>query len=222
MLPFLQQKLETRKLVVYMTAKNGLVRTRLTLSATKTYTIRNVDASAKTLLIEHPIRSEYKQVGVKPREITNSVYRFEKKLDAKSTAEFVVNEETVREDTRSVSTLTPSVIAEFISGRSMSDAGKRQLAAIAERNNLLVAADRQIAELDLQIGELVSDQGRLRDNIASLDVISGQQEQVQRYSRQLAEGEVKVMTLRDQQRDARKRKQALQAEVADLIGRLEF
>jgi hypothetical protein len=45
---------------------------------------------------------------------------------------------------------------------------------------------------------------------------------VQRYSKQLGDGETKLAVLRDQQREARKRKQALEGELANLIDRLEF
>jgi len=205
-----------------VTAKQGIVRSRISIEATKTYTIRNVDAKAKTLVIEHPIRDGFKLLNVKPVETTSKAYRFEVKLDPKIATTFVVKEEALYEDAQAVSSLTPNLISSYISGRPLSDAAKRQLAAIGDRKQQMVDTDEQIRSIESEMSEVTRDQSRMRENIASLNVVSGQQEQVQRYSRQLAEGEAKLAALRDQQRDARKKKQALEAEVADLIGKLEF
>ena len=49
---------------------------------TKTYTIRNVDQKAKTLIIEHAERPGYKLIALKPTETTSNAYRFEVKLGA--------------------------------------------------------------------------------------------------------------------------------------------
>jgi hypothetical protein len=62
----------------------------------------------------------------------------------------------------------------------------------------------------------------MRQNISSLNSVSGQQEQVQRYARQLSDGEGRLATLRDQQRDARKKKQGFEREVSNLTDKLEF
>ena len=205
-----------------VTAKRGVVRSRISIEATNTYTIRNVDPRAKTLVIEHPLRDGFKLLNVKPVETTTQAYRFEVKLDPRATTTFVVKEEALYEDAQAASSLTPSLIESYISGRPLSESAKRQLTAIGDRKQQLVEIDQQVRSMESEMSEVSRDQTRLRENIASLNVVSGQQEQVQRYSRQLAEGETKLVGLRDQQRDARKRKQALESEVADLISKLEF
>ncbi len=205
-----------------VSAKRGMMTTRLSLEATKTYTIRNVDAKAKTLIIEHPIRDGYKLLNVKPVETTGSVYRFEVKLDPKSTTSYAVKEEALYDESQGVASLTPTLISTYISGRPLSESGKRQLAAIGDRKQQIADLDDFVRGLEIEASELIRDQSRTRENIASLNTVSGQQEQVQRYSKQLADGETKLTALSDQQKDARKKKQALEAEVADLIGKLEF
>jgi chromosome segregation ATPase len=52
--------------------------------------------------------------------------------------------------------------------------------------------------------------------------VAGQQDQVQTYSRQLADQEARVAQLRDQQSEARKRKAALETELNKLLETLEF
>jgi phage shock protein A len=65
-------------------------------------------------------------------------------------------------------------------------------------------------------------QERLRQNIQTLNHVSGQQEQVQEWSKQLAAEEVRMTTLRDRISALDKKKAALEAELGDMIGKLEF
>jgi chromosome segregation ATPase len=111
---------------------------------------------------------------------------------------------------------------DFIRGRSLSDSGKRQLQTIADRKRQVAELDSQINGIESEINDTTRDQDRMRQNISSLNSVSGQQEQVQRYARQLSDGEGRLATLRDQQRDARKKKQSLEREVSTLIDNLEF
>jgi chromosome segregation ATPase len=104
----------------------------------------------------------------------------------------------------------------------MSDSAKRQLQVIADRKRQIAELDSQLNGLETDINDTTKDQDRLRQNISSLNSVSGQQDQVQRYARQLSDGEGRLATLGDQQRDARKKKQALEREVAGLIDKLEF
>ena len=62
--------------------KRGVLTTRSAVQETKTFTIKNVDAKAKTLVIEHGQRPGYTLLGLKPSETTANAYRFEVKLAA--------------------------------------------------------------------------------------------------------------------------------------------
>ena len=62
--------------------QRGMLTTRSALQETKTYTIKNVDAKAKTLVIEHGQRPGYTLMERKPSETTPNAYRFEVKLAA--------------------------------------------------------------------------------------------------------------------------------------------
>ena len=212
----------TRNNIQQISAHRGIVTTRYSMQENKVYTIRNIDNKAKTLIIEHPIRQNYKLVDVKPTETTTAAYRFEVKLAPKVETTFSVKEEYPYYDSTQVSNLNSDQIVEFIKGRSISDAGKRQLQTIADRKRQIADLDSQINGIEAEINDLTRDQDRMRQNISSLNSVSGQQEQVQKYARQLSDGEGRLATLRDQQRDARKKKQGLEREAAGLIDKLEF
>src|ERR1039457_393100 len=55
----------------------GVLTTKSATEETATYTARNVDQKAKTLVIEHPLRSGYTLLNQKPTEKTADNYRFE-------------------------------------------------------------------------------------------------------------------------------------------------
>jgi hypothetical protein len=213
----------SRSNVRQVNAKRGIVTTRYALQETKVYTIRNVDAKAKTLIIEHPLRPGYKLTSaVKPTETTTNAYRFEIKLAPQANEKFTVQEENLYDETTAVSSMTPDSIVSFLAGRSISDAGRRQLEQIAERKRQSADAENQARAVEVEMNELIRDQERLRQNIGSLRNITGQEEQVQRYSRQLASQETQIATMRDQIRDQRRKKQTLDREIQALVEKLEF
>lgn len=67
-----------------------------------------------------------------------------------------------------------------------------------------------------------ADEGRIRQNISSLNTVSGQQQQVQNYARQLDAHEQQLATLRDQQAQLQKKKGTLQGELDQLVAALAF
>lgn len=203
-------------------ASRGLLTTRTAAVETRTYTIRNVDQKAKTLVIEHPARPGYTLLERKPAEKTPRAYRFEVKLAPGASETFPVTEERVYEHSVTIASLTPDVLLAHIRNKTLSDKARKQLEEIAARKERIAAADQQIRQLEARITEIDRDQQRIRQNIDSLNRVSGQQQQVQTYARQLAAQEAELAGLRDQAAEHRKEKTALDAELAKLIAAIEF
>ncbi|MDP8989441.1 MAG: hypothetical protein M3N41_05085 [Acidobacteriota bacterium] len=202
--------------------QRGILTTRSALQETKTYTIKNVDAKAKTLVIEHNQRPGYTLLERKPSETTPNAYRFEVKLAASDTQTFPVREEHVYDESVSVANLTPDVLAVYIQNKSLNENARRQLDQIAQKKREIGASDAALRQADADVTSLTQDQSRLRSNIESLNRVSGQQDQVQTYARQLAAAETKLAALRDTQSDLRKKKSALDAELNSLTERISF
>jgi hypothetical protein len=203
-------------------ASRGLLTTRLAAEETRTYTARNVDQKAKTLIIEHPLRREYTLLNQKPAEKTQANYRFEIQLPGGATQEFAVAEERVYDQSYGVINLTPDILISYIGNRSLSDTARRQLQRIADQKALIAENDRAIQDAERQTREVTADEDRIRRNIESLNRVSGQQQQVQNYARQLDADEQQLATLRDRQAELQKKKAALQAELDKLIEALSF
>jgi hypothetical protein len=200
----------------------GMLTARSAVQETKTFTIRNVDAKAKTLMVEHPARPGYKLLNRKPTETTSDAYRFEVKLAPDSTQKFAVSEERVYDNTFEISSLTPDILLTYIKNESIPESARRQLKDIGDRKQEIAGLNDQIQSTQTEIEELIKDQGRIRQNLTSLNNVSGQQEQVQKYSRQLSDQETKLAAMRDQLSELRKKKTGAQAGLNSLIAGLEI
>lgn len=202
--------------------RRGVLTTRQALQETKTYTIRNVDEKPKTLIIEHPVRPDYKLLNVKPVETTASAYRFEVKLAAGGAEKFPVTEERVFEHSFAVANLTPDILLTYAQNKALDQEARSQLEQIARQKRLIAETDTLIRSTDQQFKDLSEDESRLRQNIASLNRVSGQEAQVQQYARQLAVLEGQLAGLRDKLAELRKKKAGLESELNSMIEKMEF
>jgi hypothetical protein len=212
----------SRELVREIHINRGILTARLAMDETKTYTIRNVDAKPKTLIIEHPERAGYKLISLKPMETTANAYRFEVKLAPDSTQTFPVAEERVEETTTSVSNLTPDALLAYTQNKALSESARNQLQEVLDAKRQIAGLDGQIRQLASDVSGVEGDQSRIRENIKSLNQVSGQQDQVQKYARQLAAQEVTLAASRDRLSDLKKQKNAAESRLDTLIEKLEF
>lgn len=203
-------------------ANRGILTTKLAAEETRTYTVKNVDKKAKALIIEHPLRQGYTLLNQKPAEKTANAYRFEIQLAGGGSQEFAVAEERVYDQTYAVTSLTPDVLLSYVRNRNLNDAGRQQLQRIADQKAQIAANDRALQEAEAQVRGLTVDEDRIRRNISSLNNVSGQQQQVQNYARQLDAHEQQMVTLRDRQAELQKKKSALEGELDRLVEALAF
>jgi hypothetical protein len=212
----------SRELVREIHVNRGTLTARVAIDETKTYSIRNVDQKAKTLIIEHAERPGYKLMTLKPSETTANAYRFEVKLGADATQKFPVAEERVYETTTSVSSLSPDVLLAYIQNKALPDTARNQLQQILDAKRQNADLENQIRDLDGEIGNIVTDQTRIRQNMQSLNQVSGQQDQVQKYARQLATQESTLASSRDRLSDLKKQKTVGESRLNALIEKLDF
>ncbi|MEO8592735.1 MAG: DUF4139 domain-containing protein [Candidatus Solibacter sp.] len=203
-------------------ASRGILTTRYAAEETRTYTIRNVDQKAKTLVLEHPIRQDYTLLNQKPSEKTANAYRFEVQLAAGQTQEFVVNEERVYSQSTQVTNMSPDILVNYLQNRSLTPAARQQLQRIADQQRLIADNNRAIQDADSQVNSLNADENRVRQNIQSLNNVAGQQQQVQTYARQLDTMEQQLAALRDRQAELQKKRGPLQTDLNKLVEALTF
>ncbi len=212
----------TGNLVREIHVNRGILTTRQAQQETRTFTIRNVDQKPKTLIIEHPQRPGYKLLNQKPSETTADAYRFEVKLGPDATQKFAVNEEQLFDNTYQVSSITPDMLLTYVRNKAISETGRRELQQILDLKRQIADTDNQIHQTDSEVTTLVNDQDRVRRNIQSLNNVNGQQEQVQKYARQLATQENQLASLRDHASELKKQKSTLESNLNGQIEKLDF
>ena len=202
--------------------RRGILTLRRARLETKTFTIHNVDAEAKTVIIEHPARGQYKLVDMKPAEKTANSYRFEVAVDAGETKKFPITEERVYSEQVAVTNLTPDQIFSYVSNKTLDEAGREKLGRIGDLKRQIADNDKQLQRLDQQMNEMVQDQSRLRSNISTLRSVAGQQQRVMEYADKLSRQEGQLVTLRDRRAAMRVETDELRKQLNETIETLEF
>jgi hypothetical protein len=203
-------------------ASRGILTTKVAAEETRTYTIRNVDQKSKTLILEHPLRQGYTLLNQKAAEKTPDAYRFEIPLAAGGSEEYAVSEERIYDQSYNITDMTPDRIGVYLQNRELSAAGRQQLQHISDQKSQLAETQNAIGDATSQVHDLTSDEDRIRQNIQSLNAVSGQQQQVQSYARQLDTHEQQLATLRDQLAELQKKRSGQQTNLNQLIEALAF
>ncbi len=199
----------------YLTTKNAV-------RETNTYTIKNADAKAKTLIIERPIRNGYKFINTKPSESTEKSHRFEVKLAPNQSVQFPIIEESQAQETFAVNNVDSDLIAVWTQNKAISANGRQALDRIRAKQEEINSLNRDLESTTVQLNELITDQARVRQNLGSLNQLAGQEALVQKYARDLANQETNIAQLRDKSADLRKQKATSEADLNRLLLTLEF
>jgi hypothetical protein len=203
-------------------ATRGVIHTKTASQETRTYTVRNLDRKDKTLVVEHPLRENYTLLDRKPAAKTATAYRFEIELAAGATQAFPVAEEIVYEQTYTATNLGPELMVYFLSNRLVSGSGHKQLQQISELKARIAENERAFRDNANQTASLTADEDRLRKNIDSLNNVTGQQQLVQNYARQLDAAEQRLAVLRDRQVEMQQKRSTLESELGKAIEALSF
>ena len=212
----------TRNLTREVHLSRGVLTSKLAGSETKTFTATNVDAKAKTLILEHPKRAGYQLLSPKPSELTAAGYRFELALLANGSAKLAVVEERVFDETFLLSSLSSPQITLYLQNKNLSEAGRRALNGIMAQKAKIADLDRQISATTARVDSLNTDAKRVRENLATLNGVSGQQTQVQTYAARLASIETELGTTADLKNRLQTQRSDAQTSLDTSITALEF
>ncbi len=203
-------------------AGDGVLKLRYANHQTRTYTINNVDAKPKTLVLQQEGIGEYEVLSPKPSERTATAYRFEVKLTPNQSRTFKVEQERVYDETTEVTSSTPDYLLTLVENKRLTQAGRKQLENVASLKRQAAEVQTNLQSAGNQVTELTADQTRLRQNIDSLNRVNGQEAQVRQYSAQLGSNEVELAKVRDTQRTLNARRSALETQIRDAISQLSF
>jgi hypothetical protein len=200
----------------------GILHAKRAQVQTVTYTIRNVDAKAKTLILEQAAIPGAELTEPKTAEKTANAYRFEVELAPSGNTTFTAVQESPVDESYAVANLTPDVLIAYTANKSLSEAARSALQQLAGMKQKIAAVDKQVSLANEDVQSLSQDENRLRSNINTLNGVAGQQDQVQKYSTELAALEGRIVGRRDQLAKLRDQKAALESELNAVVEKLEF
>jgi regulator of replication initiation timing len=202
--------------------KDGCLSIRYSNHSIRTYTINNVDAKPKTLILQQDGVSQYSVISPKPVERTTTAYRFEANLQPNSSREYKIELEQTYQTSDSITSSTPDFLMTLVNNKDLSASDRSQLNAVVELERQIADSSAQIEATKSQVTDLTEDQMRLRQNIDSLNRVKGQEEQVRAYSESLSKNEAQLASLRDRERSLATRKSNLDTSLRSAVSNLQF
>ncbi len=135
-----------------------------------TYTIKNSDTKAKTVLVELPVDSTWKLVSPKePSEKTRDMYRFAVKAEPGKPTTLKVEEEQIASQSLALSNLDDNTVLFYINQKEISPAAKAALQEVVKRKQALEKVVKERAQLEEQIVVIGREQDRIRQNMGQLE-----------------------------------------------------
>jgi len=189
----------------------------------KTYTIRNEDTHARTVVIEHPRRPDYKLApGLEPAETTAGMYRFRIPVAPKKTEKLTVKEAKPLETRYVINNLTDDQITLFVRQKTINPEIEQALRRIVAQKNVISGFDRDIQARNNETKRIFDDQQRLRENMKALKGSAEEKALLQRYTKQLDDEETRLEAIRKETADLEAKRAQAQAELNRMIEELQF
>jgi hypothetical protein len=147
----------------------GVLHATHRLRETKKYLVKNRSKQDRTLIIEHPVRTDWRLVTPeKPAERSRESYRFEVKVPAGRALTQQVVEEQARVDRLALTSTDEKAVRLFLQSPVPSEQLKEALAKAVSMRLKLSDTQRELAQLQAQLKAITDDQTRLRANFEKL------------------------------------------------------
>jgi hypothetical protein len=188
------------------------------------YTVRNQDAAARTLVVEHPARVGWSLAkGAKePEEKAPGTYRFRLEVPAKATASLPVEEMRALDVTYSISDLNADQIGLFVKNKTITPEMAQALQKIMDQKAVVAKLEEEMENRQKDVDRIVEDQGRLRENMKALRGSAEEKALLQRYTKQLDEQETQLESLRKTIRDTEAQRDKANEQLEKMIDELQI
>jgi len=206
------------KTVKRVTIVKGVMKVTREERDTTTYTIHNADSTPRQVILEHPIREEWKPAaGTKPEESGSTHYRFRVAVAPGKTEKFVVKESRPAETSIYVSTITDSQVAAFVEEKTIKPAVEEALRRVIAKKSEIADVEREMKSRQEEMAAIDKDQARLRENMKALKGSAEEKALLQRYTRQLDGQEDRLAALKQENVGLQAKKVKLQSELDGMV-----
>jgi len=183
----------TKGRITSVKAVKGVIFSSTKLRESKSYTIKNRNDAERLVLVEHPVRNDFKLIDTeKPIETASDFYRFQLKVAPGKTETTTVIEERIINEQVAINNTNDNQIRHFINQTVSTPVVKQALQKALDLRWDLNKTTREIAELQRQLNVINADQVRLRANLKEtpgdsplakryLDKLNEQETQIEKY-----------------------------------------
>jgi hypothetical protein len=188
------------------------------------YSVKNQDDTARTLVIEHAARPDWKLIAGtrEPEERAPGTYRFRVDAPAKTTSSLPVEESRTLDTVYQLSNLDDAQVAIFLRQRTITPEVAQALQKITAQKAVVAKLEEEMQNRQDDIDKIVDDQGRLRENMKALRGSAEEKSLVQRYTKQLEDQETQIEGLRKKIGDTEARRDKASEELQQMIDSLQL
>jgi hypothetical protein len=148
----------------------GTIELQTKLINTHTYAIENKSDRAKTIVLEHGRLQNWSLLDTdKPAEETDSIYRFEVKIDPKKASEFTVKQQIVTGSQLAIVNCDDNTLLVYSNTDGIPKSVRDALAGVFKKRQAISEQEQGIQRVNLQINAINTEQTRIRENMNTVD-----------------------------------------------------
>ena len=187
------------------------------------YRVRNEDAAARTLVVEHPVRAGWTIAGgPAPVETTAGTIRYRVPVAARAEATLELNERQAGQSRYAIGQFDDRIMATFAQRGVRPDDMRSALQPVFDARQQLAAAEARLAALTSQVAAITNDQQRVRENIKALGNSREQRSLIERYTKDLNSQEDRLQQLRAELTMATGQRDLQRAALSEVVQKLTF
>ncbi len=187
------------------------------------YTIRNEDTKPRVVVIEHPIRNDWKLIDeLKYEEKTSDVYRFRVEVAAKETKDFTVEETHPDDQKTELKDFDEDDLNQLSSEHALTPELEKALKDILAQGDAIDEIKNEIKSKNEDVDKVFKDQNRLRENMRALKGTQEEKALLQRYTKELDEEETQLAILRKEIAELEAKEKQAQQELDKTIEKMAF
>jgi hypothetical protein len=138
-------------------------------SRSHSYTLKNSGDQAKTVLVEHPVETNWELLSPKPAETARDVYRFAVAAKQGDPTALTIEEEQVVRQTVAIAKLNEASMRIYYAAETVPNEVKQALGEVVRRQSELENLTRRKQQLEQEIATISQEQERIRGNIEAID-----------------------------------------------------
>jgi hypothetical protein len=204
--------------VTIMKIIKGILGIDRRMQATREYVAENKSSRNRILIIEHPVRDNWKLVDSPvPYESTNGVHRFRVELPAGKKVTTTIKQEWTYSQSMALVNMAPAELLSYSRTGEISKSVRSAIERVAELRQKAIDLSAQIEVSTQKLAQITAEQLRIRENMKTVGQTS------QYYERLLAklnEQESQIEQLQKEKEELTVRRNAAQREVSEYLANL--